>query len=74
MITFTKEQLSEVMCKHAEEDNLAMAQIKQFYPDHKVFLVPDCLELVRDGGALNCVTWTILDSGSPPGGNLNMPE
>ena len=42
-----------------EEDFMATEQIKQFYPDHKVSLVPDCLELVRDGGALNCVTWTV---------------
>ena len=42
-----------------EEDYMALEQIKQFYPDHRVLLVPDCLELVRDGGALNCVTWTI---------------
>ena len=42
-----------------EEDYLAVQQIRQFYPDHKVVLVPDCLELVRDGGALNCVTWNI---------------
>ena len=42
-----------------EEDYMALEQIKQFYPDHRVLLVPDCLELVRDGGALNCVTWNI---------------
>ena len=44
-----------------EEDYMALEQIKQFYPDHRVLLVPDCLELVRDGGALNCVTWTICE-------------
>ena len=42
-----------------EEDYMALEQIKQYYPDHRVLLVPDCLELVRDGGALNCVTWNI---------------
>ena len=41
------------------EDQLAVQQIQRFYPEHKVMLVPDCLELVRDGGALNCVTWNI---------------
>ena len=41
------------------EDRLAVQQIQRFYPEHKVMLVPDCLELVRDGGALNCVTWNI---------------
>ena len=44
-----------------EEDRMAVEQIQAFYPDHKVVLVPDCLELVRDGGALNCVTWTICE-------------
>ena len=43
------------------EDRLAVQQIQRFYPEHKVMLVPDCLELVRDGGALNCVTWTICE-------------
>ena len=43
------------------EDRLAVQQIQRFYPEHKVMLVPDCLELVRDGGALNCVTWNILE-------------
>ena len=42
-----------------EEDGMAVEQIQTFYPDHKVVLVPECLELVRDGGALNCVTWNI---------------
>lgn len=43
------------------EDRLAVQQIQRFYPEHKVMLVPDCLELARDGGALNCVTWTICE-------------
>lgn len=43
------------------EDRLAVQQIQRFYPKHKVMLVPNCLELVRDGGALNCVTWTICE-------------
>ena len=43
------------------EDRLAVQQIQRFYPEHKVMLVPNCLELVRDGGALNCVTWTICE-------------
>lgn len=43
------------------EDRSAVQQIQRFYPEHKVMLVPDCLELVRDGGALNCVTWTICE-------------
>ena len=43
------------------EDRLVVQQIQRFYPEHKVMLVPKCLELVRDGGALNCVTWTICE-------------
>lgn len=42
-----------------EEDEKALEQLKAFFPDYKVILVPGCLELVRDGGALNCVTWNI---------------
>ena len=43
-----------------EEDGMAREQIQKFYPDYKVFTVDDCLSLVQDGGALNCVTWNIL--------------
>ena len=42
-----------------EEDIMAIEQIKGFFPECNVIRIPDCLELVRDGGALNCVTWTI---------------
>lgn len=48
------------------EDDLALQQIQNFYPQHKVVLVPDCLELVRDGGALNCVTWNVYSGISRP--------
>ena len=44
-----------------EEDWKAVEQIQQIYPRHKVVLVPGCEELVRDGGALNCVTWNVLE-------------
>ena len=43
-----------------EEDVMALEQIKKHYPDYKVSLIDGCLPLVRDGGALNCVTWNIL--------------
>lgn len=43
-----------------EEDGMAREQIQKFYPDYKVFIVDDCLSLVQNGGALNCVTWNIL--------------
>ena len=45
-----------------EEDEKALEQIKAIYPDYKVIQVPGCLELVRDGGALNCVTWNVLET------------
>jgi len=51
------------------EDRLAVEQIQTFYPDHKVVLVPDCLVLVRDGGALNCVSWNIACSDTQPQNN-----
>lgn len=41
------------------EDTLALEQIQQYYPHNKVILIPDCQDLVRDGGALNCISWTI---------------
>ena len=42
-----------------ESDCKALEQIQGFYPGCRVMLVPGCQQLVRDGGALNCVTWTI---------------
>ena len=51
------------------EDRLAVEQIQRFYPDHKVVLVPNCLDLVRDGGALNCVSWNIACSDTWPRNN-----
>ena len=44
-----------------EEDYMALEQIQQYYPHSKVILVPGCQDLVRDGGALNCISWTIKD-------------
>lgn len=43
-----------------EEDQMAVKQIQKFYPDYNVRLVPDCLSIIKNGGALNCVTWNIL--------------
>lgn len=40
-------------------DCKALEQIQGFYPGCRVMLVTGCEQLVRDGGALNCVTWTI---------------
>lgn len=41
------------------EDPLALQQLQEFYPGYKVIPVPGCQDLVRDGGALNCVSWTV---------------
>ena len=43
------------------EDELAARQIQEYFPDHKVLIVPECQDLVRDGGALNCVSWNIKE-------------
>ena len=56
-----------------KEDAVAVEQIQRFYPDHKVVLVPNCLELVRDGGALNCVTWNILEIPGQAGNDERVP-
>lgn len=42
-----------------DEDGKAVEQLQQYYPHHKVVLIPGCEELVRDGGALNCASWNI---------------
>lgn len=41
------------------EDPLALKQLQEFYPARKFIPVPGCQDLVRDGGALNCVSWTV---------------
>lgn len=43
-----------------DEDEKALEQIGRFYPDCTVVPVPGCQDLVRDGGALNCISWNIL--------------
>lgn len=42
-----------------EEDLLAIEKIQSTYPDCKVIKIDGCQDLVRDGGALNCVSWNI---------------
>jgi len=43
------------------EDNQALEQIKQYFPDYakeeKIKQV-DCTEIVKNDGALNCISWT----------------
>lgn len=43
------------------EDPLALQQLQELYPGYKVIPVPGCQDLVRDGGALNCVSWTVKE-------------
>ena len=43
-----------------KEDQLAMEQIQSYYPNNKVILIDGCMDLVREGGALNCISWNIL--------------
>ena len=43
------------------EDSLAMEQIKEYYPLHKVIMIDGCRNLVLDGGALNCCSWNVLE-------------
>ena len=41
------------------EDALALKQLQKFYTACRIIPVPGCQDLVRDGGALNCVSWTM---------------
>ena len=43
------------------EDALALRQLQALYPGHQVIPVLGCQDLVRDGGALNCVSWTVRE-------------
>jgi agmatine/peptidylarginine deiminase len=43
------------------EDPLTLRQLQEFYPGYKVIPVPGCQDLVRDGGVLNCVSWTVKE-------------
>lgn len=44
-----------------KENDLAMEQIKKFYPQHNVIMIDGCRSLVRDGGALNCCSWNVIE-------------
>ena len=44
------------------EDALALKQLREFFPEYKIIPVPGCQDLARDGGALNCVSWTIMNN------------
>ena len=43
-----------------DEDQLAIEKLQAVYPNCKVIKIDGCQDLVRDGGALNCVTWNIM--------------
>ena len=42
----------------AEEDGLAFRQIQEFYPECNVLQI-EASEVIKKGGALNCITWNI---------------
>lgn len=42
------------------EHHEAQSQIQQSFPDYKIIFVDGAEEIIREGGALNCVTWNIL--------------
>jgi len=48
-----------------EEDEQAFEQMKIYYPDYarnnRIAQV-DMTEIVREGGALNCISWTIMSN------------
>jgi agmatine/peptidylarginine deiminase len=47
-----------------KEDQKAVEQIQQLYPQQKVILIEGCRDIVKEGGALNCISWNILEDTS----------
>ena len=43
------------------EDRLALNQLRQFYPQYRIIPIPGCQEIVKEGGALNCISWTVRE-------------
>lgn len=41
-----------------QEDSQALEQLGIFFPDSEIIPIFGCQSLARDGGVLNCVTWT----------------
>ena len=41
------------------EDRQALQQIRAYLPECNVIGVPDAMEAVKNGGALNCISWNI---------------
>lgn len=49
-----------------ENDYKALSQIQDAFPLCRCHAIPYSSELVRDGGVLNCATWSIQANTSPP--------
>lgn len=45
---------------YIREDDMAKEQIAALYPKFKIVQIHDVEDIVRDGGALNCISWNIL--------------
>ena len=44
-----------------KEDDIALDQMKKYYPEYadgKIHQI-DMTDIVKEGGALNCISWTI---------------
>ena len=45
-----------------DEDEQALKQIKKYYPEYRInerIKQVNMIDIVKYGGALNCITWTI---------------
>ncbi len=42
-----------------EEDHQALSQLQDFYSPCHIHPIPHCRNLIKDGGALNCISWNI---------------
>lgn len=45
------------------EDEQALKQISDYYPECEVYQI-ECLEVVKKGGSLNCITWNVKPENS----------
>ena len=50
-----------VLGSGALKNSQALQQIEDFLPERNVIGVPDAMEAVKNGGALNCISWNIKD-------------
>lgn len=50
-----------------DDDEQALKQIESFYPDYKGYIAQiEMTEIVKKGGALNCITWTTKEKTLTP--------